>query len=120
MPEWRRCEAVGAKEIERVSLIMSRQLEEKKRKMKVQQHLREQQHRDQLKARCRIRIAQAYSGNDVEMNRRLLKRTEEQEDRFMRMIARGFDPANRTSMLEMEHKEDSRARGVKKPTGIQT
>src|ERR1700690_3540558 len=51
---WRRCEAVGAREIEKVSLIMSRQLWENKKKEKVQQHLREKAELDQLAIRCRL------------------------------------------------------------------
>lgn len=99
---WRRCEAVGAKEIEKVSLIMSRQLWENKKKEKVQQHLREKAELDQLAIRCKLRIAQGFSKNDEEMNKRILARTQRNEDALMRLIASEFSPSTRTTSLQME------------------
>jgi hypothetical protein len=99
---WRRCEAVGAKEIEKVSIIISRQLWEKKKQLKVQQHLREKDALDQLAVRCKLRIAQGYSKDDLEMNQRLLKRTQANEDVLMRAIVSEFDPTIRTTALDME------------------
>lgn len=105
--KWRRCEAIGAREIEKVSLILSRQLFEQKKQMKVQQHLREKFQLDQLKIRCQLRLAQGYSKNDQEMNKRILDRAKKSEDTLYRIIASEFDPARRTSGLEMEARTQS-------------
>ena len=99
---WRRCEAVGVREIEKISLIISRQMWEKKKQMKVQQHLREKAELDQLMVRCRLRAAQGYSKNDAELNQRILKRAQRTEDSLMALIASEFNPGLRTSALEME------------------
>ena len=118
---WRRCEATGAREIERVSLILSRQLWEQKKKLKVQQHLREKAALDQLVARCRIRRAQGYSKKDVEVNERILRRAQKNEDDLMRLIASEFTPEIRTSALEMEVRPSSTsplAHVGQKPQGL--
>lgn len=124
MPEykhWRRCEAVGAREIEKVSLILSKQMFEQKKKMKVEQHLREKFAIDQLKVRCQLRLAQGYSKNDAEMNKRILERARESEDALYRVIASEFDPAMRTTSLAIEAKPQSTSRVAhigQKATGI--
>lgn len=118
---WRRCEAVGAREIEKISLIISRQMFEKKKLMKVQQHLREKADLDQLMVRCKLRRAQGYSKNDVELNERILKRAQRTEDNFMRMIASQFNPESRTTALQMELKPQSTSASAsiaQKPEGI--
>ena len=104
---WKRCEAVGAKEIEKVSLILSRQMFEKKKQMKVQQHLREKFALDQLQIRCKLRQAQGYSKNDIEMNAKILQRAQRSEDMLYAAIASEFDPATRTTSLEMEARVQS-------------
>lgn len=124
MPEykhWRRCEAVGAREIEKVSLILSKQMFEQKKKMKVEQHLREKFAIDQLKVRCQLRLAQGYSKNDEEMNKRILARARKSEDALYRVIASEFDPAMRTTSLAIEAKPQSTSHVAhigQKATGI--
>lgn len=107
---WRRCEAVGPKEIEKVSVIISRQLWEKKRQMKVEQHMREKFELDQLAVRAKLRIAQGYSKNDEELNRRILKRAEQNEASLMKLICAEFDPTMRTTALDMEVRSQSTSR----------
>lgn len=104
---WRRCEAVGAREIEKISLIISRQLFERKKLEKVQQHLREKAELDQLVVRCRLRKAQEFSKNDVAMNEKILKRAQQAEDNLMAAIASEFTPGQRTTALQMEVKPQS-------------
>lgn len=104
---WRRCEAVGAREIEKISLILSRQLWEKKKAEKVQQHLREKAELDQLAFRCKLRLAQGFSKNDEEMNKKILARAQRSEDALMNLIASEFDPSMRTTALQMEVKPKS-------------
>ena len=99
---WRRCEAVGAKEIEKISLIISRQHWERKKLERVQQHLREAEELKQLQIRARLRKAQGYSKNDAEMNDRILQRAKRTESNFLTMIATSFDPSMRTTALQVE------------------
>ena len=100
--QWRREEATGAKEIERLSRDLSAQLWEKKRKQTAGQHLREKKFIDEVKIRCRLRIAQAYSENDAAMNRRILAGVEKREDDLVKMIVSTFDVSKRTSALAIE------------------
>lgn len=124
MPEyrhWRRCEAVGAREIEKISLILSRQAFEQKKRMKVEQHLREKFALDQLKVRCQLRLAQGYSREDVEANRKILATAKHSEDQLYRVIASEFDPALRNTALAIEVKPQSTsplAHVGQKPQGI--
>ena len=118
---WRRCEATGAREIEKISLILSKQLFEQKKKMKVQQHLREKFFLDQLEIRCKLRIAQGFSKNDEEMNKKILARAKQTEDMLFAVIASEFDPARRSTALEVEVRPQSTSRVAhigQKPQGI--
>lgn len=110
MPEykhWRRCEAKGAREIEKISLILSRQLFEQKKQMKVEQHLREKFALDQLQIRCKLRLAQGFSKNDAELNKKILERARKSEDALYRVIVSEFDPAMRTTSLAIEARAQS-------------
>lgn len=118
---WRRCEATGVREIERLSIILARQEFERKKKMKVEQHMREKFELDQLKVRCQLRIAQGYSKNDEELNSRILKRANQAEENLYKVIASEFDPACRTTALAIEVREQSTsplAHVGQKTTGI--
>ena len=120
--KWRRCEAVGAREIEKISLILSKQLFEKKKQMKVEQHLREKFHLDQLQIRCKLRMAGNYSKNDAELNKHILAKAKRAEEGLYRVIASEFNPETRTSGLEMEARTQSTSRSAhigNKRTGIQ-
>jgi hypothetical protein len=104
---WRRCEAVGPREIEKISIIISRQFWEKKKQMKIEQHIREKFKLDQLMFRAKLRIAQGFSKNDKEMNLRILRRAEANEANLLKLICSEFDPTMRTTALEMEVRETS-------------
>ena len=99
---WRCFEANGAKEIEKISLILSRQMFEKKKQMKVEQHLRERFYIEQLKFRCKLRQAQGYSKNDEEANRHILRKAEQSENMLYDAIASEFDPNHRNTALAIE------------------
>ena len=104
-----------------MSLIISRQLWEKKKQMKVQQHIREKFELDQLAVRAKLRIAQGFSKNDEEMNRRILQRAEANEANLMKLIVSEFDPTTRTTALDMEVRSQSTSRLAmvgQKATGV--
>jgi hypothetical protein len=110
MPEykgWKRCEATGHKEIEKVVVILARQEFENKKRQKVQQHLRENEFVRQLQVRCRLRLAQGYSKNDVEMNKKIMARARHSEKLLYDAIVSEFDPTRRTHALEAEVHEQS-------------
>lgn len=102
---WRRCEAVGAKEIEQVSLVISRQMWEEKKQRTVSQRLREKAFLDQLRVRCRLRSAQSFSKNDVSLNQQIEKKCQRHEDDLINLIVSEFDPTRRHTALEMEISE---------------
>jgi len=119
MPEyrnWRRCEAVGAKEIEQVSLIVSRQMFDQKRKMKVQQAIKELQFLKQARISAHLRVHQGYSKNDAELSAKQEKTWAKREERAMAIIvadltnSNTFDPSKRTTALEIEVREKSTSR----------
>lgn len=118
---WRRCEAVGAREIEKISLIISRQEFERKKRMKVEQHLRERFDLEQLQVRCKLRLAQSFSKEDVEVNAHILKRARMSEDALYLVIASEFNPSLRTTALAIEAKPQSTSKLAhigQKPEGL--
>jgi hypothetical protein len=124
---WRKCEAVGAKEMEQVSLILARQEFEKKRRMKVERALRELKFLRQSRAGARLRASMNYSANDVRANQLQERRWAAREDFYLNIIAseidpsQGFDPGKRTTILECETAPRSLsplANVNQKPTGI--
>jgi hypothetical protein len=102
---WRRCEAVGAKEIERVSLILSRQLWEDKKARHVSQKLREMAFVQERAMSARLRKAVGFTAKDVEVNARLERRWKEKEDSLLALIATEFDPSKRHTALDIELSE---------------
>ena len=119
---WRRCEAIGAKEIERVSQIISQQMWEKKKLMTVQQRIREIDFLKQLAIRARLRAAQSYSKNDVSINHQLIQKVRRHEDSLMDLICSEFDPSARRTALEIEVKPENTSKLAlvgKKREGLQ-
>jgi len=118
---WRRCEAVGAREIEKISLIISRQMFERKKQQKVQQALREMDLVKQAQISAKLRAAVNFSKNDVELNKTLEKRWAAREAAALAVIASEFAPDRRTTALEMELRPKSTsklAHFAQKPEGI--
>ncbi len=125
---WRRFEAVGAREIERISVILARQEFEHKRKLKVNQAIRELEFLNQAEAGARIRRAMNYSKADVAANALQEKRWAARREAALSAIASevnsssGFDSQKRTVYLEMEVHEQSNsplASVGRKKVGIQ-
>ena len=119
---WRRCEATGAREIEKISLILARQAADERKKLEVGKHLREWSEMEQLRARARINMAKNYSANDVEANRRTIERVDRAEKNFLKLIVSEFDPTGRTVGLDMEFSERSTSKSAgfgQKIEGIQ-
>jgi hypothetical protein len=99
---WRRCEAVGRKEIERVSLILSRQLWEDKKARHVGQKLREMAFLQEREVSAKLRRAQSFSPNDATKNAEQEKRWKRRQDELTTLIAQEFKPENRHTALDIE------------------
>ncbi len=102
---WRRCEAVGAKEIEKVSIILSRQAWETKKERKISQILREMNFLKQRAVSARLRRAVNFSPKDVQVNARLEKKWDAKQDQMLRLICEEFKPESRNTALEMEMRD---------------
>lgn len=100
--QWRRCEAVGVREIERISIILSRQLWEEKKARHVGQKLRELAFLQQREASARLRRAQVFSPNDQKVNENLERRWRMKQDQLLALVATEFKPENRHTALEVE------------------
>ena len=105
--DWHRFEAIGAKEIEKISLIISRQMFEKQKKMKVQQALRELEFLKQAEIGAKLRQAQGYSKNDVAMNEKQENRWARRQELALAAICSEFQPDKRNTALEIEVRERS-------------
>lgn len=100
--QWRRCEAVGAKEIEKVSLILSKQAWEDKKARHVSQVLREMEFLKQRAVSARLRRAVNFTAKDVQVNEQLERRWQQKQDVALALIASEFKPENRNTALEVE------------------
>ena len=100
--QWRRCEAKGPREIEKVSLILSRQAFEEWKDRKVGQILREMDFLKQRAASARLRRAVNFSVKDVQVNERLEKRWNRKQEQMLALVLQEFDPTKRDTALEME------------------
>jgi len=106
--KWRRCEAVGAKEIEQVSVILARQEYENKRQLKVRQSMQELEYIKTARINAKLRAAMNYSKNDVAASKLQERRWQVREDAALAIIAseldptKGFDPTKRSVYLEIE------------------
>ena len=103
--QWRRCEAVGAKEIERVSIILSKQAWEEKKARHVKQVLREMDFLKQRAVSARLRRATNFTANDVRANETLERRWSQKQDKMLKLIASEFKPEYRNTALEIELRE---------------
>jgi len=124
---WRRCEAIGAKEIEQVSVILARQEFNRKRELKVRQSMQELDYIKKARINAKLRAAMNYSKNDVAASKLQERRWQAREDHALAVIAseldptHGFDPTKRTTYLEIEVRPQSTsplAHVGQKPTGI--
>jgi hypothetical protein len=103
--QWRRCEAKGSKDIERVSIILSRQAWEEKKALHVGQKLREMAFLQQRAISARLRRAVNFSAKDAQVNEQLEKRWKDKQDQLVALVALEFDPTRRTTALEVELRE---------------
>lgn len=104
-PGWHSFEARTAKEKEDVAARMAAQLWAKKKDMQIQQHVREQKKRNELRASAQLRLAQSKTAFDAECQKAIIRRMDEDDEKFFHLLSDEFDPTKRTSGLEIEWKE---------------
>src|SRR5512146_234293 len=102
---WHVFEAKTAREKEDVATRMAAQLWVKKKDMEVSRHMREQAKRNELRASAKIRLANPKSELDALCNKKIIEKLDEDDQKFFKLLAEEFDPAKRTSGLEIEWKE---------------
>lgn len=101
---WRRYECKTVAETEDFSRRMARQQYQKFRSMKVEEHMRSQKKRDQLKANCRIRLAAGcISNEDERLTRQTLQSLERKDAIFYKLIT--DQPDLTRASLTIEQKE---------------
>lgn len=100
--EWGFYEARTAREKDSVAARMAEQLWSKKKDMEVSRFMREQETRNMMRNSAKIRQAKSPSQLDFLLNQSVLDKIEADEDKFYRLLCEEFDPAKRTSGLEME------------------
>jgi hypothetical protein len=100
--EWRYCEAVGAHEIEKVSLLISKQMWQEKKDRHVGQKLREMALIKDRQMAARLRGASGFSPQDEAANKKSEARWKMREDEALRLICSEFNPTNRATFLDME------------------
>lgn len=105
--EWGMYEAKTAREKDAVSARMAEQLWSKKKDMEVSRFIREQETRNMMRNSAKIRQAKSPSKLDYDLNQRVLDKVDADEDKFYRLLCEEFDPAKRTSGLEIEWSSQS-------------
>lgn len=102
---WRRCEAIGAKEIEKISARLSRQMWEEKKRRKVLQKMREMKFLELKAAEAKLRAAMCFSANDRLINLQMAAKWKNKQDELTNLIFSEFDPTNRHTALDVELRE---------------
>ena len=84
---WRRFECKTASEIEQFSRRMAAQQYKKFQSMKIEEHLRSQRRRGELKANCRLRLASGcISAEDERLTRQTLQSLERKDVLLQKLI----------------------------------
>ncbi len=101
---WRAIQTKTVAETEQMSRRMAKQQYDKMRSLRVDEHLRHQKKRDQIKANCRLRLASGcISQEDERLTRMTLASLERKDQLFYQLIANEPD-LTRTSLV-IEQKE---------------
>jgi hypothetical protein len=119
LPGWTRHECKTVASVEEFSRRMAKQEYDKFKNMKVDEHLRSQRRREELKANCRIRLAKGcISAEDERLTRETLRSLERKDEALYRLIS---DQAiTDRAHLVIEEKEESTANAAyAKPRGLQ-
>jgi hypothetical protein len=98
---WRRVECKTRTDIENFSRRMAAQQYQRFRSMKIEEHMRSQRKRDELKANCRLRLAAGcISQEDERLTRQTLHSLERKDAIFYDMLAREPDLTKGALLIE--------------------
>ncbi len=113
-PGWRRVECHTLAETEQFSRRMAAQEYQKFKTLKVEEHLRSQKRRDELKANCRLRLASGcISPEDERMTRETLRSLERKDEAMYALIA-DQSKFNQTCLAIEKSEQNTAYQGRKK------
>ncbi len=116
---WHRVECRTPSEIENFSRRMAKQEFEKFRSLKVEEHLRYREKREQIKSNCRIRLARGcISQADEYATRMTLKNLELKDELLYKMLAHEPDLSRASLEIEKYDAATIKARSQGKYQGL--
>jgi len=118
-PNWYRIECRTVQETEYYSRQMALQEFTKFRSMKVEEHLRYKERRDQIKASCKLRLAKGcISEADEFANKLALSRQEQKDEMLYKLLATEPDLSRASLEIEKYDAETIKARANGKQMGL--
>lgn len=100
---WRRVLTKTVAETEQMSRRMARQQYDRMRSLRIDEHLRHQKRRDQIKANCRIRLAAGcISQEDERLTRMTLASLQRKDELFYQLIANEPDLSRTSLVIEQQ------------------
>lgn len=116
---WYRIECHTVQETEHYSRLLAKQEFEKFRSMKVADHLRYKEKREQIRANCLLRLAKGcISAADEQATRMTLKNVELKDELLYKLIATEPDLSRASLEIEKYDFETIKARGQGKRAGL--
>lgn len=117
---WNRIECKTTSEVESYSRQMARQEYQKFKSLKVEEHLRGQKRREELKANCRLRLAKGcISAEDERLTRETLRSLERKDDLLYQIIREEPDYACAHLLVEETEESTSPSAILNKKRGLQ-
>lgn len=114
-PNWTRIECRTAKETEFYSRKMARQEFEKFRSLKIEEHLRYKEKREQIAANCRLRLAKGcISEADEYATRMTLKNVELKDELLYKLLSSEPDLSRASLEIEKYDAQTIKAKGEKR------
>lgn len=116
---WRRYECKTVAEIEQFSRCMAKQQYDKFKNMKVEEHLRSQRRRDEIKANCRLRLASGcISAEDERLTRQTLQSLQRKDHLLYRLITDQPDLTRGSLVIEQFEESTIRQLSTGKRRGL--
>lgn len=116
---WRRFECKTKGEIEQFSRRMALQQYNKFKGMRVEEHLRSQRKRDELKANCRLRLASGcISAEDERMTRQTLQSLERKDSLLYKLLTDEPDLTRGSLVIEQMDESAINQKSTGKQRGL--
>ena len=116
---WRRFECKTTSEIGQFSRAMAKQQYEKFRGMKIEEHLRSQRKRNEIKANCRLRLASGcISAEDERLTRQTLQSLERKDNLLYKLITDQPDLSRGSLVIEQMDESQINQKSTGKQRGL--